>query len=68
MTQEFKNIQECKDYLKATNQKRAKFYVNVYGWTTYFTLEPTFATPSGKLKEFPREVEISTRMRKPKVI
>lgn len=68
MTQEFKNIQECKDYLKANNQKRAKFYVNVYGWTTYFTLEPTFATPSGKLKEFPREVEISTRMRKPKVI
>ena len=68
MTQEFKNIQECKDYLKATKQKRARFFYNVYGWTSYFTLEPTFATPSGKLKEFPREVEISTRMQKPKII
>jgi hypothetical protein len=68
MTQEFKNIQACKDYLKETNQKRARFFVNFYGWNSYFTLEPTFATPSGRLKEFPREVEISTRMTKPKVI
>lgn len=68
MTQEFKNIQECQAYLKTTKQKRARFFVNFYGWSSYFTLEPTFATPSGRLKEYPREVEISTRMTKPKVI
>lgn len=68
MTQEFKNIQECKEYLKATKQKKAIFYFNVYGWSSYFTLEPTFATPSGRLKEYPRKAEISTRMTKPKVI
>ena len=68
MTQEFKNIQECQDYLRSTKQKKAIFYFNVYGWSSYFTLEPTFATPSGRLKDFPRRAEISLRMTKPKVI
>lgn len=68
MIQEFKNIQECQAYLRATNQKRAIFYFNVYGWSSYFTLEPTFATPSGRLKEYPRRAEISLRMTKPKIV
>lgn len=36
--------------------KNTRFYYNVYGWSTYFTLKPTFATPSGRLKEYPRSV------------
>ena len=35
------------------------FYFNVYGWDTYYTLEPTFATPTGNLKGFPRKKQIS---------
>jgi len=34
--------------------KNTKFYYNVFGWNTYFTLKPTFATPTGKAKGFPR--------------
>lgn len=52
--QEFKTIDDCKNYLKENNLKQQTFYCNVYGWDTYYTLEPTFATPTGKLKEFPR--------------
>jgi hypothetical protein len=32
------------------------FYVNVFGWETYYTRKPTFATPTGKAKGFPRRV------------
>jgi hypothetical protein len=44
-----------------TGRKSTKlFYYNVFGWSNYFTLEPTFATPSGKLwnSGFPRIVKI----------
>jgi hypothetical protein len=44
-----------------TGRKQYKlFYYNVFGWKQYFTLEPTFATPTGKLwnEGFPRVVKI----------
>ena len=68
MIQEFKNIEECKDYLRTVKLKKAIFYFNVFGWSTYYTLERTFATPTGKLKGFPHSVVISTAMLRPKVI
>ena len=36
--------------------KNTRFYYNVFGWSTYYTLKPTTATPSGRLKGFPRSV------------
>ena len=46
-----------KEQAQEYTQKRGKntrFYFNIYGWSSYFTLTPTFATPSGRLKDFPR--------------
>ena len=45
-------IAQAKAYLKQKGKKSGRFYVNVYGWQTYLTLEPTFATPTGKAKGF----------------
>lgn len=36
--------------------KNTRFFYNVYGYYFYFTLKPTFATPTGKLKRYPRSV------------
>ena len=47
-------IAQAKAYLKQKGKKSGRFYVNVYGWQTYLTLEPTFATPTGKAKGFKR--------------
>lgn len=56
MTREF-TIDEAKQY--AINRKKStRFYFNVYGWNRYLTLRPTFATPSGRLKGFPRAITI----------
>jgi hypothetical protein len=49
--------QQAQQYAKQRN-KPTRFYLNVYGWNTYFTLRPTFATPSGKLKAFPKSLII----------
>ena len=49
--------QQAQQYAKQRN-KPTKFYFNVYGWQTYFTLKPTFATPTGKLKAFPKSITI----------
>jgi hypothetical protein len=49
---------EAKAYLKQKGKKSGRFYVNVFGWRTYLTLEPTFATPTGKAKGFKRMVII----------
>jgi hypothetical protein len=38
----------------AERGKNTRFYFNCYGWDTYYTLKPTFATPSGNLRGFPR--------------
>ena len=51
--------EEAQEYIRNKGRKRMTFYFNVYGWNTYYTLEPTFATPTGKLKEFPRKKQIS---------
>ena len=49
---------EAQEYIKSIGRKRMTFYFNVEGWDMYYTLEPTFATPTGKLKEFPRKKQI----------
>ena len=54
-TKEFTK-QEALAYLKSSNLSKARFFVNVYGWTVYYTLKPTWCTPTGNLKEFPRSV------------
>jgi antirestriction protein len=46
-------------YIKDAKKDRMSFYYNVYGGDDYFTLQPTFATPTGKLKGFPRMVTIT---------
>jgi hypothetical protein len=48
-----------KEYTKkeAIESGIKEFYFNVYGYDTYYTTEPTFATPTGNLKEFPRKVK-----------
>ena len=44
--------EEAQEYIRSKGRKRMTFYFNVYGWNTYYTLEPTFATPTGNLKGF----------------
>jgi antirestriction protein len=46
-------------FIKGAKKDRMTFYYNVYGGNDYFTLEPTFATPTGKLKGYPRKVTIT---------
>jgi antirestriction protein len=46
-------------YIKEAKKERMSFYYNVYGGDDYFTLQPTFATPTGKAKGFPRMVTIT---------
>lgn len=41
-------------YMLDKKRRRMKFYFNVWGWTTYLTLEPTGSTPTGKHPDFPR--------------
>jgi hypothetical protein len=65
---EFKSITECQDYLRSKNLKKGVFFFNVYGWERFFTLEPTFCTPTGKHKDFPSRVQINLRSDKPKLI
>jgi len=65
---EFKTITECQDYLRSNKLKKGIFFFNVYGWSRFFTLEPTFCTPNGKDKNFPSRVEIGLRSEKPKII
>lgn len=48
---------QAQEYAKERN-KPTKFYFNVYGWSVYLTLKPTFATPSGKMKAFPKSIII----------
>ena len=54
-------IDQAKEYALKEG-KPIRFFVNVYGWSTYYTLKPTFATPTGKLKEFPRTVKFKPLM------
>ena len=47
-------LKEAQKYIRDKGNKQGVFYVNVYGWEIYYTLEPTFATPTGRAKGFPR--------------
>jgi hypothetical protein len=53
MVKEF-SLKEAQSLIRSENKKQRRFYVNVYGWSVYYTLKPTFATPTGKAKGFPR--------------
>ncbi len=53
MTSEF-TLEQAQKYVKDAGKQNKRFYRNVYGWDVYYTLKPTFATPTGKLKDFPR--------------
>lgn len=49
---------EAIQYMKDNTLTKKRWYYNVYGWSTYYTLKPTFATPTGKAKGFPRCITI----------
>jgi hypothetical protein len=44
------------EYLKSKGKTSGRFYNNVYSWSSYLTLKPTFATPTGKAKGFARTI------------
>jgi hypothetical protein len=48
------SLKEAQSLIKSKKKKTGRFYVNFYGFKIYYTLEPTFATPTGKAKGFPR--------------
>ena len=52
------SLSEAKNYVHSLGRKRMTFFVNVYGWNVYYTLEPTFATPTGLNKDFQRIKQI----------
>ena len=56
MEKEF-TFNEAKEYV-IQRGKNTRFYCNVFGWQKYYTLKPTFATPTGKLKDFKRSIII----------
>lgn len=56
--QEF-SAEEAIQYVADSGKEKMKFFNNVYGWSQYFTLTPTFATPTGNDKNFPAKVSIS---------
>jgi len=47
-------LKEAQNYIRKKGNKQGVFYVNFYGFEIYYTLEPTFATPTGRAKGFPR--------------
>jgi hypothetical protein len=47
-------LAQAKSHLKRLGKKQGYFYCNIFGWDTYYTLKSTFATPTGKDKNFPR--------------
>ena len=52
-------LEQARDYVRKMGRKRMTFFYNVLGWSVYYTLQPTFATPTGKLRDFPRTKRIS---------
>jgi len=59
MIPELFTLEQARDYVRKMGRKRMTFYYNVYGWSAYYTLQPTFATPTGKLRDFQRTKRIS---------
>ncbi len=58
MTEQF-SLEQARDYVRRMGRKRMTFFYNVRGWSAYYTLQPTLATPTGKLRDFPRTKRIS---------
>ena len=50
---------EVREILAEHGRKSAVMYWNVFGWDSYLTTRPTFATPEGTIKGFPRRVRIT---------
>jgi len=53
------SLAQAIDFIKEAKKDKMTFYYNVYGGDDYFTLQPTFATPTGKLKGYPSKVTIT---------
>lgn len=45
---------EVQAILRRHGRRRARLFFNVLGWTVFFTTEPTWCTPTGRAKGFPR--------------
>lgn len=58
MNEERFSVDSARQYVRSLGRKRMTFYCNVRGWDWYLTLQPTIATPTGKLKDFPRVKQI----------
>ena len=48
---------EAQAYAKQRGHN-TRFFVNCYGHTIYYTLAPTWCTPTGKAKGFPRSTVV----------
>jgi antirestriction protein len=53
------SLAEAIIFIKDAKKDKMTFYYNVYGGNDYFTLQPTFATPTGNMQGFPRKVTIT---------
>lgn len=42
--------------LRNNNVDKVVMYYNVFGWSVYYTINPTFATPNGTNGNFPRSI------------
>lgn len=64
------SIENVIDILKENNQFSVKLFYNCYGWNTYYTTEPTSATPTGVLYKdgFPAKVKIEAHNSCTKII
>ena len=52
-------IDQVRSILKSIGyQHKVKLFYNVFGWSVYYTTQPTFATPTGVKAGFPREETI----------
>lgn len=45
---------QAQDFLRASNLTQKRFYRNVFGWEVSYSLKPTWMTPTGKYRTFPR--------------
>jgi antirestriction protein len=53
------SFKQAVNFVNESGKEKMSFYYNVFGGSVYYTLEPTFATPTGRLKGFPSKVTIT---------
>jgi len=53
------SFKQAVNFVNESGKEKMSFYYNVFGASVYYTLEPTFATPTGKSKLFPSKVTIT---------